>query len=76
MESVLVWIGDNVKVVEHSFVFVLGLLLLLFNKPISKATVELNYKIFGIRFSEKWYRISFIFGGVFCLCVLVSDILG
>lgn len=42
---------------------VMGVIGVLFRRQLAEATVEMNYRVFGIRFNQRMYEISFMIGG-------------
>ncbi len=46
------------------FSTLLGLLMIIFRSQAARSAVEWNYKILGIRFSERGYKISALAGGI------------
>lgn len=46
------------------FFTLFGLLAIIFRSQMARSTVEWNYKVLGIRFSERGYEISALVGGI------------
>lgn len=42
---------------------VMGVIVVLFRRQVAEATVEMNYRVLGIRFNQRRYEISFMIGG-------------
>lgn len=54
---------------------IFGVSLAIFRSQASQAAVEWNYKLFGVRFNEKGYEISFLVAGVFFVVMGVVTLL-